>query len=106
MKYALILTLACQPAFAQTLDDLSVTWATDGACHVMTISNHLAKAPAMAAYTLTDPVPVQLTVLHEVPKGPETVFASVPPGWTVWPEQTEIADHEKGRITICPEVGV
>jgi hypothetical protein len=92
-------------AFSQTLDDLTVTWATDGACYVMTISNHLASAPQEAAYTLVDPVQVDLIVSHEWPKGPETVFASVPLGWNVWPEQIEIADHDKGAMTICPEVG-
>ena len=106
MKYALILTLACQPALAQSFDDLKVTWAKDGACYVMQISNHLAYAPTEASYTIVDPVPVYLTVLHAVPKGPETIFASVPVGWTVWPEQIEIADHDEGSITICPEVGV
>lgn len=93
-------------AFPQTLDDLTVTWATDGACYVMTISNHLAAANVDATYTLVDPVPVQLVVTHAMPEGPETVFASVPVGWNVWPEQIEIADHDKGAMTICPEVGV
>jgi len=29
----------------------------------------------------------------------------VPPGWSVWPEQIEIADHDRGAMSICPEVG-
>lgn len=92
-------------AFSQVLDDLTVTWASDGACHIMTIRNQLTAAPQMAVYTLSDPVSVQLTVLHDWPKGPETVFARVPPGWIVWPEQIEIADHDTGAMSICPEVG-
>jgi hypothetical protein len=108
LRFPVLAACACMgsAAFSQTLDDLTVTWATDGACYVMTISNHLAPANVEAAYTLSDPVSVQLTVLHEWPEGPETVFASVPVGWNVWPEQIEIADHDKGAMTICPEVGV
>jgi hypothetical protein len=36
----------------------------------MTISNHLAAAPQETAYTLVDPVHVNLIVSHEWPKGP------------------------------------
>ena len=108
LRFPVLAACACMgsAAFSQTLDDLTVTWATDGACYVMTISNRLAAAPQEAAYTLVDPVQVDLIVSHEWPKGPETVFASVPVGWNVWPEKIEIADHDKGAMTICPEVGV
>ena len=107
LRFPVLAACACMgsAAFPQALDDLTVTWATDGACYVMTISNDLTPANVDATYTLVDPVPLQLVVTHAMPKGPETVFASVPVGWNVWPEQIEIADHDKGAMTICPEVG-
>ena len=106
LRFPVLAACACMgsAAFSQTLDDLTVTWATDGACYVMTISNRLAAANVDATYTLVDPVRVDLIVSRVWPKGPETVFASVPVGWNVWPEQIEIADHDKGAMTICPEV--
>lgn len=89
-----------------TLSDILLTFTPDAGCYVPHLQNNEAQVSAIIeTYTLTDPAPVHLVVVHNQPDGPETIFATGLEGWAAYPEQIEIVDHEAGEITLCPEVG-